>query len=41
MFNNDEPLRSTTHGDVSRNPQAVLTRLRLVYFGAVARISIP
>jgi hypothetical protein len=41
MFNNNEPLRSTTHRNIRRNPEAVLTRLRLVYFGAVARITIP
>jgi hypothetical protein len=35
MFNNNKPLRSTTYRDIRCNPEAVLTRLRLVYFGAV------
>jgi len=41
MFDNNEPLRSTTHRNIRRNPEAVLTGLRLVYFRAVARITIP
>jgi hypothetical protein len=41
MFDNNKPLRSTANRNIRRNPEAVLTRLRLVYFRAVARITIP